>query len=86
MSTSNLGPNDGINERDAEKVDADSKLPEEIHDAGSVLEEAVGVSSWGARLRALVGKFGAEEGGIERVPPEARTDQHPRGMDQVGTS
>lgn len=33
--------------------------------------------SWGLRTRAWINKIGAEERGIERVPEELRTDQHP---------
>lgn len=63
-----------------EKIDVNAKLAEEVYGAGALSGELDKFSAIGLRLRAFVGKFGAEEGGIERVPPEARTDQHPRGM------
>jgi hypothetical protein len=34
-------------------------------------------ASWGLRTRAWINKIGAEERGIERVPEELRTNQHP---------
>jgi hypothetical protein len=67
-------------EKGVEKIDVHAKLAEEVYGAGALTGEVDKFSSWGLRMRALVGKFGAEEGGIERVPPELRTDQHPRGM------
>ena len=62
------------------RIDVNAKLAEEVYGAGALSGEVDKFSSWGLRMRKLVGKIGAEEGGIERVPPEARTDQHPRGM------
>jgi len=62
------------------KIDVNAKLAEEVYGAGALSGEVDKFSSWGLKLRAFVGKFGAEEGGIERVPPEARTDQHPRDL------
>src|ERR1700722_20881135 len=35
------------------------------------------VANLGLRTRALINKIGAEERGIERVPEELRTNQHP---------
>jgi len=60
------------------KIDIHTKLAEEVYGTASVGEVSK-FSSIGLRARAWVGKFGAEEGGIERVPEELRTDQHPRG-------
>jgi len=62
------------------KVDVNVKLAEEVYGVGALSGELDRFSSWGLKLRAFVGRFGAEEGGIERVPPEARTDQHPRDL------
>ena len=61
-----------------EKIDIHTKLAEEVYGTASVGEVSK-FNSIGLRLRAWVGKFGAEEGGIERVPEELRTNQHPRG-------
>jgi hypothetical protein len=33
--------------------------------------------TWGLRVRSWIQKVGAEEGGIERIPEELRTNQHP---------
>jgi hypothetical protein len=33
--------------------------------------------SWGRKVRTWINKIGAEERGIERVPEEQRTNQHP---------
>jgi len=62
-----------------EKIDIHTKLAEEVYGTAALTGEVDKFSSIGLRLRAWVGKFGAEEGGIERVPEELRTDQHPRG-------
>ena len=67
-------------EKRIEKIDIHAKLAEEVYGAGALSGEVDRFSSWGLKLRTLVGKFGAEEGGIERVPPELRTNQHPRSM------
>jgi hypothetical protein len=61
------------------KIDIHAKLAEEVYGAGAITGEVDKFSSWGLKMRAWVAKLGAEEGGIERVPSEARTDQHPRG-------
>jgi hypothetical protein len=68
------------------KIDVNATLAEEVYGAGALSGEVDKFSSWGLRLRALVGKIGAEEGGIERVPPELRTDQHPRDLFFLFTS
>src|SRR5579862_2332985 len=67
-------------------IDVNAKLAEEVYGAGAISGEVSKFSSWGLRLRAMVGKIGAEEGGIERVPPEARTNQHPRDLFFLFTS
>ena len=33
---------------------------------------------YGLKIRSWIQKIGAEEGGIERVPEDVRTNQHPR--------
>ena len=33
--------------------------------------------TWGLKVRSWIQKVGAEEGGIERIPEDLRTDQHP---------
>ena len=66
-------------EKGSGKIDVNTKLAEEVYGVGALNGEVDKFSSWGLKLRALVGKLGAEEGGIERVLPEARTNQHPRG-------
>jgi hypothetical protein len=76
-----LDSNGGLeNEKGVEKIDIHAKLAEEVYGTAALTGEVDKFSSWGLRLRAWVARFGAEEGGIERVPPEARTNQHPRGM------
>jgi hypothetical protein len=77
---SSIEPHD--NEK-GQQIDVSTKLAEEVYGAGALTGEVDKFSSWGLRLRKLVGKIGAEEGGIERVPPEARTNQHPRGMNSA---
>jgi hypothetical protein len=57
------------------KIDAREQFAAEVYGIGEVDK----FSTWGLRLRALVCKLGAEENGIERIPPEARIDQNPRG-------
>jgi len=64
----------------ADKIDVNAKLAEEVYGVGALSGDVDKFSSWGLKMRAFVGRFGAEEGGIERVPPEARTDQHPRDL------
>jgi hypothetical protein len=86
MSSNNIDSKDGIKEEEAEKIDADEKLDMETYDTSATPEEIVRIPSWGLRLRAFVSKFGTEEGGIERISPEARTNQNPRGMNRVATS
>ena len=73
-------------EKGPEKIDIHATLAEEVYGAGALSGEVDKFSSWGLRLRALVGKIGAEEGGIERVPAELRTDQHPRDLFFLFTS
>lgn len=81
MAFSNgLDPEVGL-EREEEKFDPNKKLAEDVYGAGAISGEIGRFSSWGLKLRNWVGKFGAEEGGIERIPPEIRTNQHPRGME-----
>jgi hypothetical protein len=62
------------------KIDVNVKLAQEVYGSGALSGEVDKFSSWGLKVRAFVGRFGAEEGGIERIPPEARTDQHPRDL------
>jgi hypothetical protein len=69
-----------------QKIDVNATLAEEVYGAGALSGEVDKFSSWGLRLRAMVGRIGAEEGGIERVPPELRTDQHPRDLFFLFTS
>jgi len=63
-------------EKGAEKVDVHEQLAAEVYGVGEVDK----FSSWALRLRGMVRKLGAEENGIERIPPEARIDQEPIGM------
>ena len=62
-----------------EKVDVHEKLAAEVYGVGEVNK----FSSWGLRARAWVRRFGAEENGIERIPPEARIKQNPLGLSIV---
>ena len=80
MSTSNSIENEQYVEKGGEKIDVSAKLAEGLYGAGVLSGEVDKFSSLGLRSRAFAGKFGTEEGGIERVPPEARTDQHPRDL------
>lgn len=64
-------------EKGEEKVDVHEQLAAEVYGRGDVDK----FSFWGLRLRALVSWLGAEENGIERIPPSARIDQNP-----IGTS
>jgi hypothetical protein len=61
------------------QVDLHTKLAEEVYGVGAVSGEIDKFSSWGLKIRGWVSKFG-EEGGIERVPTELRTNQHPRDL------
>ena len=69
---------------DANKLEKGSSNTVDVHE--TLAAEVYGVgevgtfSSWGLRFRAAVRKFGAEENGIERIPPEARIDQNPIGI------
>jgi hypothetical protein len=68
---------------DAEKApqrDLHVKLAEEVYGTGAISGEVSKYTTWGLKIRGLVSKFGGEEGGIERVPTEMRTDQHPRDL------
>ena len=80
MSTRNSIENENRVEKGDEKIDVSEKLAEDVYASGVLSRENEKFSPVGLRLRALAGKFGTEEGGIERVPPEARTDQHPRDL------
>lgn len=80
MSTPSSIKNEQYLEKGGEKIDVSAKLAEEVYDTSALSEGVDKFSSFGLRSRAFVGKFGAEEGGIERVPLEARTDQHPRDL------
>jgi hypothetical protein len=57
------------------KLDVHEQLAAEVYGVGEVDKFA----SWGLRLRAFVRRFGAEENGIERIPPSARIEQNPIG-------
>ena len=78
MSADNSIDNPAILEK-GENIDSHTKLAEEVYGAAALTGEVDKFSSIGLRLRTWVRKLGAEEGGIERVPEELRTDQHPRG-------
>ena len=51
-------------------------LPGNASDAGSVRKPDA-LTSWSLRIRSFCNKLGAEANGIERIPPEARTNQPP---------
>lgn len=72
-------PVDGI-EKGAEKVDIHGRLAEEVYGKGALTGEVDKVSYWGLKARGWIARLGGEEGGIERVPPELRTNQHPRDL------
>jgi hypothetical protein len=80
MSMPSSIENEQYVEKGSEKIDVSVKLAEEVYGASALSGGADKFSSLGLRSRAFAGKLGAEEGGIERVPPEARTDQHPRDL------
>jgi len=63
-------------EKGVEKVDVHEQLAAEVYGLGEVTK----FDTWGLRLRSWVRRFGAEENGIERIPPEARIDQNPFGI------
>lgn len=63
-------------EKGEEQVDVHEKLAAEVYGVGEVDK----FSSWGLCARAWVRRLGAEENGIERIPPEARIKQNPLGM------
>jgi hypothetical protein len=69
-----------VNEKVPEKVDIHTKLAEEVYGHGVVTGEVDKVSYWGLKARGWIARLGGEEGGIERVPPELRTNQHPRDL------
>lgn len=73
MSETNM---DNRLEKGQEKADVHEQLAAEVYGVGDVDK----FSSLGLRLRALVRRFGAEENGIERIPPSARIDQIPIGI------
>jgi hypothetical protein len=62
-------------EKGDNKIDVHEQLAAEVYGTGEIDK----FSSWGLRLRHWVRKLGAEENGIERIPPEARIEQNPRG-------
>jgi hypothetical protein len=64
-----------------DKIDVHEQLAAEVYGIGEVDK----FSTWGLRLRAWVRKLGAEENGIERIPPEARIDQNSRGTRPIQT-
>jgi hypothetical protein len=66
-------------EKGHEAVDVKTRLAQEVYGSGIHTGEVSKFSSWTLKIRTLGAKFGAEENGIERIPPEARTNQHPRG-------
>jgi hypothetical protein len=58
------------------KVDAHEQLAAEVYgvaDGGKF-------STLGLQVRQWVRQLGAEENGIERIPPESRKNQNPRGI------
>jgi purine-cytosine permease-like protein len=67
---------------DAHKIIAKDVYGDDIGIDGATGEiRALGkVASWGLYLRKWAGRYGAEEGGIERVPVELRTNQSPFDM------
>lgn len=65
-----------------EKVsDRNAILQKEVYglEAGEI-DQASKATAWALKTRSYIGKIGAEEGGIERVPESLRTNQHPRDM------
>ena len=60
-------------EKGEEKIDVREKLAAGIGEVNKF-------SSWALRAKAWACRFGAEENGIERIPPEARIKQNPLGM------
>jgi hypothetical protein len=42
--------------------------------------------TWGLKVRSWIRQVGAEEGGIERIPEDLRTDQHPFSLFTLWTS
>jgi len=77
MSDTNM---DTTVEKGVDKVDVHEQLAAEVYGVGTVTK----FDTWGLRLRAWVRRFGAEENGIERIPPEARIDQNPFGITFLG--
>ena len=67
------------NAEKGERIDVQTKLAQEVYGTNIQTGEIDKFSLWTLKIRSWGARFGAEENGIERIPPEARTNQHPRG-------
>jgi hypothetical protein len=71
------------NAEKGQEVDVKTKLAQEVYGSNYATGEVSKFSSITLKIRSWGSKFGAEENGIERIIPEARTNQHPRGTTQL---